>query len=86
MSSVFDRIGILSPVVLRAKLIMQQPYRIPKMRWDDQVPPDIVKSVKEWSKDIKGLERISIPRRYGTDETKENQAIVHTFSDASGVA
>ena len=65
--SIFDRIGILSSVVLRAKLIMQQLYRVPKMRWDDQVPPDIRNEVEEWLKGIEGLERISIPRRYSTD-------------------
>ena len=63
VASVFDRLGVLAPVVLKAKLIMQEIYKIPKMRWDDPVPVSVEKAVIEWTEDITGLSEIETPRR-----------------------
>lgn len=45
VSSVFDRLGMVAPVMVRAKLIMQQIYKIPSIKWNDVVPDSIASAV-----------------------------------------
>lgn len=42
LTSFFDPLGLIAPVIVNAKLIMQGIW-CTKINWDDQVPPDLMK-------------------------------------------
>lgn len=44
ISTIFDPLGLLSPITIKAKILFQQIWK-PKIEWDDAVPDEIE---KEW--------------------------------------
>ncbi|XP_003742908.1 uncharacterized protein LOC100898176 [Galendromus occidentalis] len=79
-------VGFVAPVTMRAKVIMQQVYKIPKMKWNDKVPENIAQAVRKWAEDITRLDTVEIPRCYGTTDRELEKLTVHIFGDASGIA
>lgn len=74
---VFDPLGLISPVTLVAKIIMQKIW-IAKTGWNEPIPANIM---THWETIIKGLSelaRVRIPRWI-----KENTKRLHLFCDAS---
>ena len=64
---IYDVIGIISPVTLYAKLIMQETWER-KLKWDEPLPTDIAVRWSAWCKDLVSVQRFSFPRCY----VKEN--------------
>ena len=63
IASIFDPIGILSPVTIKFKLILQEVFQL-KRRWDEEIFGEL--STK-WEKTLKSVENIGprcIPRNY----------------------
>jgi len=81
IATIFDPLGLLGPVIVNAKLIMQNLWQV-KAGWDDPLPESIQ---NEWLKcrdDLSQLNEISIPRKITCDGINiEFQ--VHGFADAS---
>ncbi|XP_028413668.1 uncharacterized protein LOC114536524 [Dendronephthya gigantea] len=63
VSSVFDPLGFVAPVLLEGKSILQELCRI-KLDWDDPVPEDMCIRWCKWKSELKELELFSIPRCY----------------------
>ena len=86
VSSVYDPLGLISPVVLQAKFLLQQECCI-KKGWDDPLEEQ---NITKWDKWIKGLQllkdykvrRCFIPSDFG--EIMDTQ--LHHFADASQAA
>ena len=83
ISSVYDPLGIVSPVILWGKLILQDLCR-QKVDWEDPVPEEILPRWERWHNELPLLEDVSIqlcfkPPGFG----KVVQSEVHSFSDAS---
>lgn len=87
VSSVFDPLGYEAPFILRAKLIIQQLWRL-KIDWDEQMPEPILSQWLQWLTELPEIANFAVPRRYAPDfnlfEAKRLE--VHTFADASEVA
>ena len=91
INSVYDPLGLVSPVILEGKLILQQLVLMGKkannnnpLGWDDPHPEIMNKRWRHWRDVLPDLEKVSIPRCYhrrefGTMERRE----LHVFSDAS---
>ena len=79
MSQFFDPFGIISPFVLRAKLIMQQLWEL-KIAWDDELPDDICAAWVQFRDDSRYLEQLKIPRYIPIDSRFIE---LHAFCDAS---
>ena len=91
INSVYDPLGLASPVVLEGKLILQQLVVMGKkanndnpLGWDDPLPEIMNQCWRRWRDALPDLEKVSIPRCYhsrgfGTVERRE----IHAFSDAS---
>lgn len=80
-SKVFDVLGILSPVIVRAKLILQDLWR-EKLKWDDPISENLRKKFLSYYNDLKKLTNFSIDRRLSAmNVIKEKQLI--GFCDAS---
>ncbi|KAK7896104.1 hypothetical protein WMY93_021429 [Mugilogobius chulae] len=83
VSSVYDPLGILSPVTLQAKKILQELCRR-KIGWDVIIPDDLAHEWFVWKNQLHQLENISVPRCFkpvGFGESVYNQ--LHHFADAS---
>ncbi|XP_058840964.1 uncharacterized protein LOC131696441 [Topomyia yanbarensis] len=79
ISQLFDPLGLVSPVIIRAKIIMQQLWSLP-CGWDDEVPEPIV---LKWQNYVEQLQKLSLFRvdRYALLPNSSVQ--LHTFADAS---
>lgn len=82
--SLYDPLGLASPVTIRAKQILQEAWRR-GVDWDQPFDSDLATQWTSWIPHLKKLKDVSVPRCYpGYSEATETQ--VHVFTDASEVA
>ncbi|XP_046557263.1 uncharacterized protein LOC124266512 [Haliotis rubra] len=86
VSSLYDPLGIVTPIILPAKRILQELCANNDLDWDDDIPGKYEVSWKKWLKELKILETLKIerclkPAEFGKVVSKQ----VHVFSDASSV-
>ena len=82
VSSAFDPLGLLSPVVLVGRLLFQEATKL-KLGWDDQVPEQLRLRWISWVQDMGCLDDIKVPRCVLPDDADESVIELHHFSDAS---
>ena len=85
LSSIFDPLGMIGPVLLPAKRVFQKTWQL-TLHWDETLPEDLLKDWNEWKEDLTLLNHVNIPRCYfpggcSLDATFQ----LHHFSDASEV-
>ncbi|XP_068674521.1 uncharacterized protein [Montipora foliosa] len=83
ISSIFDLLGFVAPILLEGKSILQDLCR-DSVGWDDHIPDVIKIRWEKWRAELPILQRLSIPRcfkpeNFGSVVKKE----LHHFSDAS---
>jgi len=78
---IFDPTGLISPVLIVAKLILRESWNS-KDDWDKPVEPDLERAFRQWCAELKALKRIRIPRWVGTCKDVIDIQF-HGFSDAS---
>ena len=83
ISSVYNPLGIVSPVILVRKQILQDLCRR-NVDWDDPVPEEILPRWERWHTELPLLEKVKIqrcvkPPGFGSPIQTE----VHSFADAS---
>ena len=79
LNSVFDVLGISSPVMITGKLLYSE-ICLKKLRWDEKLPPDIEKKWKKWIQTVGRISSLTIPRCVIENNTEIK---LHGFSDAS---
>ncbi|UYV67071.1 hypothetical protein LAZ67_4003814, partial [Cordylochernes scorpioides] len=77
---IFDPIGFLAPVLLPAKLLIQQAWTV-KTDWDEPLPSTIQENFMKWYSELDTLADIKIPRRVGHGVRAHWS--IHIFCDAS---
>ncbi|XP_077975823.1 uncharacterized protein LOC144431922 [Styela clava] len=82
VSSIFDPMGFLSPVILEGKKILQELCKS-KIDWDDPIPENVQPRVNAWIDDLHGIDNLTIsrcikPPNFGVVKVVE----MHHFSDA----
>ncbi|UYV69493.1 hypothetical protein LAZ67_6003792 [Cordylochernes scorpioides] len=77
---IFDPIGFLAPVLLPAKLLIQQAWTV-KTDWDEPLPSTIQENFMKWYSELDTLADIKIPRRVGHGIRAHWS--IHIFCDAS---
>ena len=83
MSSTFDPLGMIGPVLLPAKRVLQRTWQL-KLQWDEKLPDDLLRSWTKWREQLELLNQVNIPCCYfpgGCHAGKSFQ--LHHFSDAS---
>ncbi|XP_067208530.1 uncharacterized protein [Linepithema humile] len=80
VATLFDPVGWVSPVVIRAKLLLQCLW-LQGADWDAQVTGELKQSWITYLTELMDLEAIRIPRWLGTGRTMEWH--LHGFCDAS---
>ncbi|XP_075989157.1 uncharacterized protein LOC142986969 [Anticarsia gemmatalis] len=79
--SLFDPLGLASPVTIKAKQILQEVWRR-GTGWDAEIQEDLAEEWKIWMEHLQRLRDVTIPRRYlGYSDATKLQ--LHVFTDAS---
>ena len=79
-SKIFDPLGIVSPIVLPGKLIMQSAWD-EKLNWDEKLKPEMTQQWKVYLEGIRKIDAIRVPRWIEIDANKPFD--IHVFCDAS---
>ena len=83
VSSIYDPLGFVAPLLLKGKQILQDLCR-EKADWDDPVPEEIKRKWEKWRNDLLLLNDMKVQRclvPVGFEEAKTTE--LHHFSDAS---
>lgn len=83
IAKLFDPLGWLAPCIVRAKLLMQDIWRLPNnIDWDTEVPTHIITQWQSVYSDLTLANPIEIPRWLKLSNTNEGVEL-HAFCDAS---
>ena len=83
VSSVYDLIGFLAPLMLQGKAIVQELCGL-NLDWDEPVPGEAKKKWERWRMELMKLQGIKIPQCYKPSHFGQViRAELHHFSDAS---
>ena len=81
ISRLFDPLGVVGPIIVRAKLIMQATWSH-KVEWDAPLPPEIVHEWNSYVEDVQKVGTIRVPRRVA-HQKNPSRLYLHGFCDAS---
>ena len=81
LSSVFDPLGLISPIIIKGKLILRNLWQL-KLSWDQRLPLDIVTDCNSLLTELGLATQITFPSFVITTEGTE----LHMFCDASAAA
>ncbi|XP_037049617.1 uncharacterized protein LOC119083910 [Bradysia coprophila] len=80
LSQLFDPLGFVNPVVVMAKIFLQEICKL-KLQWDAAVPMHMNSKWEQYRNQLKKLNKVKLPRRILVDNPSDIQ--LHLFSDAS---
>ncbi|XP_008557923.1 uncharacterized protein LOC103578574 [Microplitis demolitor] len=80
-AQLFDPLGLISPVVIKAMILMQDLW-LEKIGWDEVLSPQIIHRWKKFRDELPKLSQLKIPRWLNISSDTSNIEI-HGFSDAS---
>ncbi|KAL9958369.1 hypothetical protein ACROYT_G035375 [Oculina patagonica] len=85
-SSIYDPLGMVSPIVLPAKKLLQDLCK-QKLGWDEEISDEESQRWQTWLSDLPLLSRVALPRCLkSTDFGRINTVELHHFADASQIA
>lgn len=79
--SLYDPLGLVSPVTNQAKQILQETWR-QGTGWDDELPKEAAQKWTSWISQLQNLRNLEIPR-YHSEFSCARERELHTFVDAS---
>lgn len=82
VQKIFDPIGFTCPALIPMKTLLQRTW-VNKLKWDESLPEEEVRTFKKWMKEVPALTQIRIPRRMSSSEMESGRISLHTFTDAS---
>ncbi|XP_041787582.1 uncharacterized protein LOC121602893 [Anopheles merus] len=83
IAKMYDPLGMIAPIIIRAKMIMQEIW-VSSRDWDESLPEDIVCKWKQFQKEIRSLSQYRMDRFILLPEARNIE--LHTFADASSAA
>lgn len=82
VSQLFDPLGWISPVTIKAKIMFQKLW-LTKTTWNDPVPKEVDEEWKLYKRQLPVLQNIKIPRWINYSPQQAATTEIHGFSDAS---
>lgn len=83
IAKIFDPLGLVGPISVRAKLIMQKLWQY-NISWDESVPNDLFTLWKQFYENLPYLHNIEIPRQVTIRDYIDIE--LHGFCDSSEIA
>ncbi|XP_062557436.1 uncharacterized protein LOC134222310 [Armigeres subalbatus] len=85
--ALFDPLGLLSPVTIRGRMLVQDLWRT-GCEWDESIDSVSFQKWQRWTELLQNIETLKIPRSYfGSARTCEIEDLqLHVFTDASETA
>ena len=80
IATIFDPLGFAAPVIIKAKMLLQELWLI-GLAWDDPVPPTVQEDYTNLRTQLHLLEEIHLPR--WIHSKKDSEMELHGFCDAS---
>ena len=84
VSTIFDPLGILSPLTIRIKMLLQQVWKLGK-KWDEPLPVELHSNLQKMLDSYFAMPDIEIPRCLNSSTNQEKNHQLHVFVDASTV-
>ena len=82
-SKTYDPLGLLSPVTIRAKLLIQELWQ-QQLEWDEPLSQDLRTKWHSIAEDFQEASKITLPRCYFTEsESQTSTTYLHVFADSS---
>jgi len=82
IASIFDPLGLVGPVVIRARILLQAMW-LEKIDWDEAIPAFMQEEWLEYCEKSWQNFHLIIPRKIAGDFTSDNDIEVHGFADTS---
>jgi len=79
IARLFDPLGWLSPVIVRATIFLQRLWNA-KVDWDEAIPEHLASCWREYVGEVQSGAQFSIPRWFGT--STHSLIELHGFADA----
>lgn len=83
IAQIFDPLGLLGPIIIRAKLILQELWK-QQLGWDDSVPPNVHSLFIQFYRELCEINELQIPRH--VLQKTPIKIELHAFCDASLLA
>jgi transposase InsO family protein len=80
--SIFDPLGFIAVLTIKARRILQTTWRS-KIDWNDEIPPEAQDAWTSWIAEVKLLPTFQIPRCYSNNFSSADEIQLHVFGDAS---
>ena len=84
VSTMYDPLGLVSPVVLQGRRIFQEATKL-KLSWDDPVPNDIAQKWLAWLNSLNDLPKLTFDRCVMPNDFAGGVAELHHFCDGSQI-
>jgi transposase InsO family protein len=85
-SRIYDPLGLLSPVTIRAKILLQELWQ-QKFEWDAPLPENIQEKWRCLVTDLNSVTATTFPRHYFENTSRDpSNTCIHIFCDASLVS
>lgn len=85
MASIYDPLGLATPFLLVAKVIVQRLWSL-HLDWDEPVAGDELELWKKWKMELEKLQELRVPRCYVSGRSPAVERQLHVFGDASEAA
>ena len=82
LASVFDPLGLITPLHLPGKLLFQQASRY-KLAWDDVLPDELISQWNQWISSMSGINTLVMSRCIIPQDFQDAHHELHCFSDSS---
>ena len=82
MAKIYDPLGLIAPLIVRAKILVQQAW-IQKLQWDETVPATLALKWNQLRDDFRLISQLQIPRKVVVSHALIQ---LHVYSDASKYA
>ncbi|GFX12824.1 uncharacterized protein TNCV_1975621 [Trichonephila clavipes] len=69
ITRIYDPLGLLGPIIAKAKIFMQQLWLL-KLDWNETLPPDVSTQWRNFIQTLKDIESIHVPRCFLVVPTK----------------
>lgn len=83
VSKLFDPLGLLAPVIIRAKIMLQRLW-LQSLEWDEPLPREIMEMWMQFKEEIPTINNIKINR--WIQSLPDSRMELHGFADASEMA